>query len=346
MNLGKNVYNLLKRQSEVYIKGLGSFKRNHMPATYDDKRAVYLPPISYIDFDQTSSRGYDFVQYIAQLHAVDVAQAEQEVNLLVRDLLQKIKEEGQAKLDDLGYLVSYGEGYVFKALDLSGFHYEPIAAHPVAPSVDVPAEREEQRISELPKTPIVPSEAAPVSAEIMEPFFESGRMGARRSRSNAVWYILIAVVALTIIGGLYYYSRNQAIRTEPLVTIDSSATQPDTSATLLPQDTVPAAQDSLAESLADTDTTAMLTEKPTVAPSKRDHWQIVIGSHKTLAQAYQHAAEYNKKGYPNVRVIPSNLAKNRKKVIWDSYETKAQLDSAMQFVQKNINKDAWPDKLD
>lgn len=354
MNLGKNVYNLLKRQSEVYIKGLGSFKRNHTPAAYDDKRGVYLPPISYIDFDQTSSKGYDFIQYIAQLHAVDVQDAEQQINVVVHDLLQKIREEGQAKLEDLGYLVSYGEGYVFKALDLSGFNYEPVAAdlHTGAkPTIATPSkseaspiQKEARSINELPKVPVVASEQQPVSAEIMEPFFENNRMAGQRSRSNAIWYILIAVVALSIIGGLYYYSRNQPVRTEPLVAIDSSDNQPDNSGILVPQDTVPIAQDSLAETLADT-SARVPEQQPIATPSKKDNWQIVIGSHKTLEQAYEHAASYNKKGYSNVRVIPSNLARNRKKVIWDSYETKEQLDSALQFVQKNVMKDAWPDKI-
>lgn len=354
MNLGKNVYNLLKRQSEVYIKGLGSFKRNHTPATFDERRGVYLPPISYIDFEQTSNSGYDFIQYFAQLHALDKKDAEQQIDDIVRELLQKIGEEGQAKLDDLGYLVSYGEGYVFKALDLSGFHYEPVAvgtSGPVNAGITTvnpeptQPQSEETQVSDLPKPPVTVSEEAPVSAEIMEPFFEHKKLSDPRSTSNTVWYILIAVVALSIIGGLVYYGRKQPVRTQPIVTIDSADKTQDTLVASVPQDSLPNAQDSLAASLADT--AALPKQEVTVVttPSKRDRWQIVIGSHKTLEQAYEHAASYNKKGFAHVRVIPSNLAKNRKKVIWDSYETKAQLDSALQYVQKNIMKDAWPDKI-
>jgi len=52
MNLGRNVFNLLKRQTKVYVKGLGSFRRNLTSSAFDEKNNVYLPPITFLDFDQ------------------------------------------------------------------------------------------------------------------------------------------------------------------------------------------------------------------------------------------------------------------------------------------------------
>src|SRR5690606_11928788 len=155
MNLGKNVYNLLKRQPEVYVEGLGSFKRNHTPATYDEKRNVYLPPITYIDFDRTSQQGYDFIQYIQQLQLIDRKEAEESVASQVADLLSRVHADGQAKLDDLGHLVSYGDSYVFKALDLSGFQYEPVEAiagqpQPVKEDIPEPRQPEMSHVDEEP----------------------------------------------------------------------------------------------------------------------------------------------------------------------------------------------------
>ena len=354
MNLGKNIYNLLKRQAEVYVDGLGSFKRNHTPATYDEKRNVYLPPITYIDFDRKSKEGYDFVQYIQQLHLSDRGEAKLEVENQVQDVLRRIAEEGQVKLDDLGHLVAYGDSYVFKALDLSGFHFEPVEAIAGQPQANGAIEEPETGLSDALETTVEPEE---VSADEEVPVAETDVVETETvlvsepepvlpeeepKRSNVLWYVLSAVVLLGIIGGLYW--TNRAPATGSNTSTDGGTTQQEK-----PADTsgstvlAGAAADTLGKN-APQPTTMSVAEKQPLVPENHT-WQIVIGSHKTLAQAYEQAESYNKAGFDRVRVIPSNLAKNRKKVIWDSYETKAEVDSALQYVRKHHIPDAWPDKI-
>lgn len=357
MNLGKNVYNLLKRQPEVYVDGLGSFKRNHTPATYDEKRNVYLPPITYIDFDRTGSRGYDFIQYIQQLQRIDRTEAEQMVASQVEELLRRVKEDGQAKLDDLGHLVSYGEDYVFKALDLSGFQYEPLEAitgqH--KPVNETSSEEDKlQPIEEETADEVEDSEPAeagvdeepeqPMTAEVLEPT-ELEEEGAS-SGNTKIWYIMIVLVAIGIMVVLYLVNqRKQQTAVQPSISsevVDSNSNRPDTAERSLVGDST-LMVDSLEQTRADT----VQKQQPETEQLVPEHhsWQIVIGSHKTLAQAYEQAESYNKAGFPRVRVIPSNLARNRKKVIWDSYATKQEVDSALRYVQKHHIKDAWPDKI-
>ena len=434
MNLGRNVFNLLKRQTEVYVKGLGSFKRNLTSSAFDDKNNVYLPPIAYLDFNQSSQEGYDFIQYIQQLHEIERSEADHLVSVAVAALKQQIVEEGQAKLDDLGYLLSYGEAYVFKPLDLSGFHLEPVAVNPQfveeEPSIEAPfvgedhaseqpheeqpAVREESLPTEEPieeqpvpaedititeeptqeseeevENPALASllideensevaeispaadfgqsetnlpvvEAAPAVDETLlaapsdipatagEESVEEAEFEPRK-KSNAIWYIILILVGLGVMAGLYITNNNiQLFPAEvpvdtpvvevPLVDTTTSIFDVDSTALALQADT------------ALVDTAKVETEKQApreeVVLTKRNHeWQLVIGTHATLAQAYEQAESYNKAGYPHVRVVPSNLAKNKKKVIWDSYETKDQVDSAALYVKKHIIKDAWQDKI-
>lgn len=358
MNLGKNVYNLLKRQPEVYVEGLGSFRRNHAPATYDEKRNVYLPPITYIDFDRSSNQGYDFIQYIQQLQRIDRSEAAQEIALQVEDLLRRVKEDGQVKLEDLGHLVSYGEGYVFKALDLSGFQYEPVEAiagqpQPIKetdPETDDKSQLAEGEMTIVPEEPILedtPIEEEleqPTTAEVLDPVEEEEEV--KRSGSNTSWYVIIALVAVGIMVALYFVNRNQQMVAQiPTASgiVDSNRNDPDTATLSLIGDSTRIAADSLEQTQIDTAQNQIQENEPLVP--EHHTWQIVIGSHKTLAQAYEQAESYNKAGYSRVRVIPSNLARNRKKVIWDSYETKQEADSALRYVQKHHIKDAWPDKI-
>ena len=364
MNLGKNIYNLLKRQTDVYVQGLGSFTRNHTPATFDEKRNAYLPPISYIDFDRSSTIGYDFVHYLQQLHLVERSEAQQQVADAVSVLLQKIAEDGQAKLDDLGYLVSYGDGYVFKALDLSGFNYKPVVAPanmPISPTTSedsVPVEEKTMNVAPQEEIPVAmdveqesshsgfsESEAQqPVAAEFVEDDLEEETWEPESGR-NVIWYIVSAIIAVGILVALYFANRGNptAEPVERVILADSlsssNVNQRDTTGSGLTDSLVQA--DSLSKQPVDSIAKKEVNE---LIPANHT-WQIVIGSHRTLAQAYEQAESYNKAGYPRVRVIPSNLAKNRKKVIWDWYETKAKADSALQYVQKHIIKDAWPDKI-
>lgn len=360
MNLGKNVYNLLKRQPEVYVEGLGSFKRNHTPATYDEKRNVYLPPITYIDFDRTSNQGYDFIQYIQQLQLIDRKEAEEAVASQVADLLRRVQEDGQAKLDDLGHLVSYGDSYVFKALDLSGFHYEPVEAiagqpQPIKEEIPEPerpevvrAEGESVIVDNEPREEIQATTEIeqPVAADIVVPeVAEEEEVPA--SRNDTIWYVIIVLVALGIMVALYFANQNQPTGSRgqaSVPSVDSNLNGQDTTALSFVGDSTPIA-DSLVQNNVDIDSTEIkVREKEPLVPEHHT-WQIVIGSHKTLAQAYEQAESYNKAGFPRVRVIPSNLAKNRKKVIWDSYETKQEVDSALKYVQRHHIRDAWPDKI-
>ncbi|SMG42894.1 hypothetical protein [Sphingobacterium psychroaquaticum] len=378
MNLGKNVYNLLKRQAAVYVDGLGTFRRNRTAAVYDEQRHVYLPPISYIDFDRGATDGYDFIQYIQQLSELDRSTAEHLVSQAVTQIQRHINEEGQVKLDDLGYLVSYGDGYVFKPLDLSGFHLEAVSALPqqgniekirenteVPPAEDNPAVAEEPAEvesyagtePEVTATTIAPEgqNESPeietregveeqIAEEEIKPLEEIVEEEPRKS-NNSIWYIVLVVVALGIMAALYLANKNtfapkelEVVDTIPVIkdTVDSAALHlvPDSLSAIQADSTV-------------TDTVVVALEKEVVQENRKANheWQIVIGTHRTLAQAYEQAESYNKAGYPKVHVVPSNLAKNKKKVIWDSYETKAQADSALVYVQKHIIKDAWPDKI-
>lgn len=396
MNLGRNVFNLLKRQTEVYVKGLGSFKRNLTSSAFDEKNNVYLPPIAYLDFDQKSVEGYDFIQYMQQLNEIERSEAEVLVNQAVMGLKQHIAEEGQVKLDDLGYLVSYGEAYVFKPLDLSGFHLEPVAVNPEfiqpEPTIEPPFVGEDVHIevseteilAEEPEAPVEnpafesllidtvettpaadveeaaePAEGAPVVVET--PVAASTDIPATaeeeelldeeefepRKKSNSIWYILLILVGLGVMGGLYVMNNDiKLFPAEPAA---------DTTAIAIPlvDTAVVLVADSTDVQLTPIDSAAIdsaKVEKPAVQKEEvktnpKHEWQLVIGTHATLAQAYTQAESYNKAGYPHVRVVPSNLARNKKKVIWDSYETKDQVDSAAIYVKKHIIKDAWQDKI-
>ena len=234
MNLGKNINNLLKRYAEVYVKGLGVFKRKHSAAQFDKQRNLFLPPISYVEFDSTAESGFNFIHYIQQQQNLNLDAATQVLQDAVADLKDQLIQNGQAKLEDLGHIVSYGSSLVFKPLDLSGFNFEPIR-HVIAPEIetvipdreleenipfspteleepvediieDEPADTEQVEEEIVPETVVVaPSQVeTPVAPIIHEPVSETidERVETdpaifyqeRSTKSNTVWYYISAVI--------------------------------------------------------------------------------------------------------------------------------------------------------
>ncbi|MCW2262629.1 MULTISPECIES: SPOR domain-containing protein [Sphingobacterium] len=238
MNLGKNINNLLKRYAEVYVKGLGVFKRKHSAAQFDKQRNLFLPPISYLEFDSTAESGFNFIHYIQQQQNLNLDAATQVLQDAVADLKDQLIQNGQAKLEDLGHIVSYGSSLVFKPLDLSGFNFEPIR-HVIAPEIETvipdreleenipfsPTEREEpvediiedepadtEQVEEeiVPETVVVaPSPVeTPVAPIIHEPVSETidERVETdpaifyqeRSTKSNTVWYYISAAIIIVV----------------------------------------------------------------------------------------------------------------------------------------------------
>ena len=148
MNLGKNINSLLKRYAEVYVPGIGVFKRIHSPAQFDKQNNVFLPPISYVELDYSAQHGFNIVHYIQQQENLGLSQAQQILSEAVDNLRADLGQFGQTKLDDLGLLISYGASLVFKPLDLSGFDFQPVT-NIVAPEIETVVSSLEEATDEL-----------------------------------------------------------------------------------------------------------------------------------------------------------------------------------------------------
>ena len=149
MNLGKNINSLLRRYAEVYVPGIGVFKRIHSPAQFDKQNNVFLPPISYVELDYSAQHGFNIVHYIQQQENLGLGQAQQILDDTVGTLRNDLGQFGQVKLDDLGLLISYGSSLVFKPLDLSGFNFQPVV-NLVGPEIEtvIPVREDEHGLAE------------------------------------------------------------------------------------------------------------------------------------------------------------------------------------------------------
>lgn len=357
MHLGKHIHSLLKRQTQVHVPGLGSFKRVYSPAAFDEHKGVFMPPVSYIEFDSLSTAGFDVISYFQQVHQWERSQAERVVKEEVSTLLATLDLSGEVTLEGLGQLVSYGNTAIFKPFDLSGFNFEPIESDfphqtteeeiPQEPEIDepVPVAEEIDVLPPILEEEVPVEEAVENTAAEPDAAIEEGIVEDEQSRGRSSVYVMIAVLALFALGGVYYFTQ---YKNKPNPTQESANLQQDSLSNASNLDAVDTSVNNLV--VADTaqvDTLSIALPAEDIVDSVEDNkkFTIVIGTHRTLAKAYEEAEAFNKDGHKTVRVVTPNLAKNLKRVIWDTYATKAERDSALQYVRKHIKTDAWPDVL-
>lgn len=376
MNLGRQIHTLLKRQTSVYVNRLGVFKRVHTPATFDAKRHVFLPPITFIEFDSVATDGYDFITYVQQANQLERHDAALLVEQSVSAVLDKLNQSGQVDLDNLGQLISYGNSYVFKPLDLSGFNYTAVEDNFATDDSTITKEEvsieadqlttvtDHSNVSESLNEEIAndatkvdpPVDTEPVhtplaaetnTLEESKTTSDDELFPTERKSTSAYVYALVGIVAVVLLGGLYYYStymhESPVLTTKEQVIIPLDSIETDTLAAELPVDSTVIIQDSV-HSATETQPEQEKIEEATPPPVNHKY-TIVIGTHRTLAQAYEEAEAFNKDGHKSVRVITPNLAKNLKRVVWDTYASKEERDSALRYVKKHIKTDAWPDVI-
>ncbi|MHC8947303.1 hypothetical protein [Sphingobacterium hungaricum] len=348
MNLGKDITNLLKKQPQVYVNGLGVFSRIHSSATFDSKQQVYLPPISYIEFDADATQGFDFAFYLQQVLEIPYQDALSLLASKVEDIHTKIKEDGKYNLESLGQLVLYGNDYVFKAQDLSGFQFDAVASGSghVPPVIQEEVKTVEEILEEQPVEEIPPvDENQPLTAEIIQETYPFETEDLPKKSNNSLWFLALTVLILALVLGTWYYQNVLKKPQTDLGSSDSTKIDPDTLAINNPP--IDSLDLVLTDTLGNADSVKNAGDSAKLVNTvdKKHHYQIVIGTYPTLAQAYEAAESFHKAGYPAVKVIPSNMARNKKKVIWDSYLTKEEADSALVYVKKHFVADAWRDKI-
>lgn len=365
MILGRHIYSLLKRHTAVYVSGLGTFRRVRTSASFDAKRNVVLPPLSYIEFEHDVNEGFDFALYVQQSQQLDKTQAESYVQHEVARLVNTVNKEGQVTLDELGQLVSYGNSYIFKPFDLSGFQFVPIedpyiSGNEIDESYENNAASQKaiqdasndsaQNANHLAGTDNHQQNLSNIqNTEQSQEDLAQGQVyfDEEPKRNNSLIYALIAVLALVIVGSIYYYS----IISKKLDNVDKYISE---------IDSVDHNDDSLLNAIdtnliSFTDSGEMLVDsvakKDSIAPAPKvvapvlNKYTIVIGTHPKIEQAEAEAAEYRRKGYEHVRAIEPAGGKKRKRVIWDTYPTVEQRDSALRYVSKLLKNNPWPSEI-
>lgn len=378
MNIGKQIDSLLRRHAAVYVKGLGVFKRIHTPATFDAKRNIFLPPISFIEFDHFDTQGYDFLTYVQQVEQLEATDAEAKLEAVIASLVDRMNQNGEVVLDSLGTLLSYGNSFVFKPLDLSGFLYSDVKDDytdeehqddltPDNKQVEAPFIISNEEVIVSSDDDIKPEVIAPPQEEAVysspEVVADHGSFNAGTGNNepqnigynedfdeskgnNSFVYGLIAMLAILILCGIYYFYMTDTPKSLVENNIVFEVPEADSTDVVI---------DSLDHDAA-IDTTLIVIQDTVVHVTNKDEvhkeeevvnhkYTIVVGTSKTIEDANQQVEAFHKKGHKSVRVLEPKTKNNNKRIIWDTYPTREKRDSAMREVKKHYKSDAWGSEI-
>ena len=137
MNLGISIANLLRRYPAVEVPGIGVFRRNRRPASYDSEKSLFIPPSDDIELVGETPGAFPVTAYLTAQQPLEEQEATIQVERAVADVMERISRNGEALLDGLGYLVADGASFMFRPFHVDGLAAAPVAA-PLPEAVDEP----------------------------------------------------------------------------------------------------------------------------------------------------------------------------------------------------------------
>ena len=111
IELERHIEILLLRNDCVIVPGLGGFIASHIPATYDERDCLFLPPQRTLGFNpKLNINDSLLVQSYTEAYDISYPDAQNRISGEVNELKQIIYNEGSYELCDIGTLYLNNDG--------------------------------------------------------------------------------------------------------------------------------------------------------------------------------------------------------------------------------------------
>lgn len=111
IELERHIEILLLRNDCVIVPGLGGFIASHIPATYDERDCLFLPPQRTLGFNpKLNINDSLLVQSYTEAYDISYPDAQNRISVEVNELKQIIYNEGSYELCDIGTLYLNNDG--------------------------------------------------------------------------------------------------------------------------------------------------------------------------------------------------------------------------------------------
>lgn len=318
--LGAHIIEVLNASQKVYLPGLGTFKKERIPAQFDDKTNSFLAPSKKVILINEKGSAAQLITRISQEEKISEEETENQLKNVVGSLLLELNEKGTAEIVDFGKLIKTEDAIIFvedvQEEDLP-FYKSVSEIKLIQPSKTEPLSSLEESDTE---------EQAEEQTQEFEP---------RGKPINWLWPALI-IVAL-IISGTIWFLNSEELKVqgtqEALTETTKSDIIPDTASTIANSDTTQiSAQDTVSSTFAENVET--VTAKPTTT------YEIIVVSFGKLSEAENYVKNMNAKGY-KIRILENKNPGNLYKISYGSFAVEAEAQLELNKVREDFSKDAW-----
>ncbi len=334
--LGLYLKEAVQDKGQIFLPGIGTFKKERIPAFFDDIKQRFMPPLQSIILTDQQVPDETLIQFIADKKDTDL----EEGRLILRPFLFKIEsilqEKKEVTLGSFGILRRVENRYEFSHFQskLEGVfnNYEPITESQNI----IPAE-DQASIAD----PAVNLSQDEATRPIEEPVIIEEDIEEENTSRSWLWAIL-AIVVLGSIAGFWLLNPNS--NSENLT--KTPETVPEKQAIEQTLTETPVQSTDLSTQTQPSDPTEQAVQNPTSEPSEsivkeaQGPFEIIIAAFHTMEEAEAYVSRTNAKGH-NVYIIKNNNAGNLNKISYGSFQNAAEADQALAKVREELTKEAW-----
>jgi len=329
-NLGLYIKEALKDKNEIYLPEIGTFKKERMPAFFDDLKNCFMPPVQSFILTEEQVADQFLIEFIAKQDKISLEESRIKAGKLIKALKNHVEVNEEAILEGLGKLKKENNGYTFystlpSTLEAEFREYEPIAETDILEPISIEDFEEEVEV-EVEKTPSAPI----VNNNSLEDIEQE------TSSKRWLWPVF-GIAICVLIAGIWFLN--------PVSTNSTSKVEEVLTKNQLEKQTVkgPAQEsDEINAQNPIQEIQEPIVEEPTegIIRESTGKYEIIIAAFNTMEEAKDYVAKTNAKGY-NVYILRNNKPSNLNKISYASFQHDQEANEALAKVRKELTPDAW-----
>ncbi len=337
--LGLYIKEALQDKGEISLPGIGTFKKERIPAFFNDLKQSFMPPLqSVVLTDKQQASDQSLIQFIAEKENIDLEKSSLKIEQIISELEIELQEKEEITLEGLGKLKKVENRYEFTHFqpEAEGTfnNYEPIAEAdiilPVEKKVNISSSTSDLNTHEE----LLSTEESTIN-DIEE--IEQGN-----NYRKWLWPVIALIICATIAAFWFlnpnFKTSNNTNTTE--VATDNQGTEqkiterPNQSVELNAQTQPIEPTEHL---IPESDTNNLSAN---MVKEAQGRFEIIIAAFNTMEEAEAYVNRTNAKGY-NVYIIKNNNPGNLNKISYGPFQTAAEAEQALVKVREELTKEAW-----
>ncbi|TCK85751.1 SPOR domain-containing protein [Albibacterium bauzanense] len=340
--LGLYIKEALQDKREIYLPGIGTFKKERIPAFFNDLKQCFMPPFqSIVLTDKQPVSDQSLIQFIAEKENIDLEESRLKIEQTISELETELQEKEEIILEGFGKLKRIETRYEFThfqpVLEGAFNDYEPVAEAEIILPIEKKAGITNPSIDLNTDEALLPVEESTINEEYLE----------QESNSKKWLWPVLALVICVVAAAFWFLNPNfnfaNLTNTAESGSNKQVIEQPVTEApaTAATQSTDLSTQAPLSES------TEQVTPDPvnnnpsaSLVKEAQGRFEVIIAAFNTMEEAEAYVNRTNAKGY-NVYIIKNNNPGNLNKISYGPFQTAEEADQALIKVREELTKEAW-----